>query len=327
MQKQKWLWALFVFFFMIQEVPAQTRKNNRTAAKKQTRKTPAPPATAPQPAPAMPVVTLPENPVLSSLEPDGITLLGNGSQNPGVLPYEPIREEDVLYRQRVWRDIVVKEKMNQHFIAAESGALFYHLLNAVKNDPQVVAYSSLDDRFTTPLKPGELAVLLRGTPIVERVVDWKRDSTGQLFKDTMIVNDFDPATIVKYRLKEDWVFDNKTSRLVVRIIGIAPVQEYTIAPGVTGERTLFWLYYPKLRNTLVQHTAFNNRNYGAGPTWEQVFESRLFSSTIVKSTLDNPSGNYLAAQPGLRYNDMLRLQEAGKIHNAILDYEQHLWSY
>ena len=33
----------------------------------------------------------------------------------------------------------------------------------------------------------------------------------------------DPDSIYKFQLKEEWIFDKESSRLFVRIIGIAPV--------------------------------------------------------------------------------------------------------
>jgi hypothetical protein len=59
-------------------------------------------------------------------------------------------------------------------------------------------------------------------------------------------------------------------------------------------------------------------------TWEELFEARMFSSYIIKSTLDNPMNKYLRTT----INDpILRLLEGDNIKDKIFNYEQNLWQY
>jgi hypothetical protein len=51
---------------------------------------------------------------------------------------------------------------------------------------------------------------------------------------------------------------------------------------------IFWVYYPDLRPTFAKYEVYNGKNYGARMTWEELFESRMFSGRIIKSTIDNP---------------------------------------
>src|SRR5579872_6771016 len=67
------------------------------------------------------------------------------------LPYEHIREDDAVYRQRIWEEIDVHEKMNLPFIykAKEDngGQRFIEiLLNGIKSG-QITAFDAVDDRF------------------------------------------------------------------------------------------------------------------------------------------------------------------------------------
>lgn len=329
---------LLLFLFLVVHTEAQTKRTGkRTAVKKatasrvQNSKARALPAANPLAHINRDSIPLPRPAV--SKEPDHITMGSPFANQPGILAYEPISEDDVAYHQRVWRDIDIREKINLPFAyTAEenNGAqqFIYVLLNAIKNDPAVTAYNAIDDRFTTPLTRRELNRLLFDEPIVTPVPNWAVDSTGNTFKDSVIVNDFNPASITKYRIKEDWVFNKKTSRMVVRILGIAPVQEDTVSiKGMRFEKPLFWLFYPKLRQTLAAYYVYNGRNAGARLTWEALFENRMFGSQIVKSTLDNPGDTYLEYKPGLRNNPLAQLREGEKIKNTILDYEQNLWSY
>ena len=102
---------------------------------------------------------------------------------------------------------------------------------------------------------------------------------------------FDPKSVVKIRIKEEWVFDREASRMFVRILGIAPLKTLFLPNGQErGTTAMFWVYYPDLRPMLAKYEVYNPKNMGMGRmTWEELFESRMFSSYIVKSTLDNPA--------------------------------------
>jgi gliding motility associated protien GldN len=287
-------------------------------------------------APAANADSLPVKAGVASMEQDGaIERLLQRDRTP--LAYEHLREDDALYKQRVWRDIDINEKMNQPFIYGgeddNGSAKFIDiLLSAIQKDPNVVAYSAIDgDRFTTPMKKSELKEQLVGPCYTERVPDKIKDPFGDknIFKDSLICPDFNSTKITRFRLKEDWVFDKESSRMFVRIIGIAPIQvDSSAATGfVTQDRPLFWVYYPKLRSYLAKVEAYNGKNFGARPTWEEIFEGRMFSSFIVKSTIDNPNDVYLKSIPGLKENGILRLWEGENIKKQIFDYEQNLWSY
>jgi hypothetical protein len=70
---------------------------------------------------------------------------------------------------------------------------------------------------------------------------------------------------------------------------------------------------------------YNPKNTADQMTWEELFEGRMFSSYIIKSTLDNPSDIPLSAvYPN---NTLFRLLEGEKIKDKIFNYEQSLWSY
>ena len=138
----------------------------------------------------------------------------------------------------------------------------------------------------------------------------------------------DPDSIYKFRLKEEWVFDKESSRLFIRIIGIAPVIPYKLSTGdviANSERPVWWVYYPELRSILAKYDVYNPKNLSTGMTWEELFESRMFSSYIVKSTIDNPFDLPLSSvYPD---NTLFRLLQGEKIKDKIFNYEQSLWSY
>lgn len=245
------------------------------------------------------------------------------------LAYQYIRPDDAIWGKRVWVEIDTRQKMNLPFrypgYDAEGRSMTFIniLLNAVL-DSQVVAFSPIDDRFTTPMSIAEVQQLIHGKAQTIRVVN---PITG-LETDTTIYNDFDPNSVTRYRLKEDWVFDKGTSTLYCRIIGIAPERTiYNSDGSVRAHAPMFWLYYPDLRPILSQYDVFNPKNFYQRMSWEDLFAMKYFSSHIIKE--DNPFGRSIKDYiPGdSREAGVKRLLEGRKIHNEIFNYEQNLWAY
>ena len=248
------------------------------------------------------------------------------------LNYEHIREDDAVYRQRLWREIDVHEKMNLPFIYRadddNGNQRFINiLLNTIKSG-EASAFSPTDDRFTTPMTFAEITKQLVGEPVTVQVPNWTLDPDGSkgIMKDSIIQNEFNPDDAVeKYWIKEDVIFDKESSRLHVRILGIAPLKTIRNSDGSFRDVTpLFWVYYPDLRPMLSKFEAYNGKNFGARLSWEELFESRMFSSRIIKSTFDNPYDQFIA---GYVKDPILRLLEGDNIKEKIFNYEQDLWSY
>ena len=248
------------------------------------------------------------------------------------LDYEDIREDDAVYQQRLWREIDVHEKMNLPFLyrADEDNGnqRFISILLGKIKTGEVTAFSPIDDRFTTPITVSEIVKQLVGEAKTIQVPNWAEDPDGSkgLMKDSTLVEEFNPDnTVEKYWIKEDIVFDKESSRLHVRILGIAPLKTIRNPDGSFRDVTpLFWVYYPDLRPILTKYAAYNGKNYGARLSWEELFESRMFSSRIIKSTYDNPYDQYIT---NYIKDPILRLLEGDNVKEKIFNYEQDLWSY
>jgi gliding motility associated protien GldN len=247
------------------------------------------------------------------------------------LTYEHIREDDAVYRQRVWQEIDVHEKMNLPFVykAEEdngSQMFIYILLNAIKSG-QITAFDPMDDRFTTPMTFKQIAENMVAKPHTIQIPDPVADPDGSkgLLKDTTIQEEFDPGEIERYQIKEEWVFDKQSSRLHVRILGIAPEKTIKNPDGsFRAVATCFWVYYPDLRPMLAKFEAYNGKNFGARMSWEEFFEAHMFASHIIKSTMDNPADLPIA---GFIKDPILQLLEGENLKEKIFNYEQDLWSY
>ncbi len=106
------------------------------------------------------------------------------------------------------------------------------LLAAIKND-SITAFSSEDDRFTTPMTYSQISEQLVAKPRIISVPDLNQDPDGSkgIMRDTTIIEEFNPDKVERYWIKEDWVFDKESSRMHVRILGIAPLKTVTNEDG------------------------------------------------------------------------------------------------
>jgi len=243
--------------------------------------------------------------------------------------YQNLREEDALYSEFVWEEVDGREKINRPFIYQaydDNGdqRFFAILLKAIENDG-VVPFSAEggDDRFTKPLNIDDVNAMLKGsldTQLVQNISNPNVFDTSIIYNTKLAPN---PDSIYTFRLKEQFIFDSKTSRMYCRIIGIAPVATIVIN-NKPVKRTLFWIYYPELRNSLAKHEVYNPRNISSRITWEELFESRYFNGYVVKSTLDNYNDKMLNS---LYSDPKRRLLEGDKIKQKIFDYEQDRWVY
>ncbi|MDO6434073.1 gliding motility protein GldN [Flavitalea sp. BT771] len=248
------------------------------------------------------------------------------------LTYEHIREDDAVYRQRVWREIDVHEKMNLPFVykATEDNGnqrFIYILLNGIKAGNITAFDANVDDRFTTPMTFQQIANGLVGKPQTIQIPDPVNDPDGSkgTMKDTTITQEFNPDAVERYQIKEEWVFDKESSRLHVRILGIAPEKTILNPDGsFRAVLPIFWVYYPEIRPILAKFEAYNGKNFGARMSWEELFESRMFASRIIKSTVDNPGDQFIS---GYIRDPILQLLEGENIKEKIFNYEQDLWSY
>lgn len=249
------------------------------------------------------------------------------------LEYQYIREDDAVYMQKVWRVIDTREKMNLGFTnpAQENGnnENFLAILYKAVTEGQTLGGSPIvafkDDRFSQPYTDvNEFKKKFSGGIDTVDVLDLQGNRVGREARP----RDFKVDSVYQYKLKEEWIFDKQTSRLYVRILGIAPMMKSFTSDGTALSNELFplfWIYYPDLRPILAKRDVYNGKNYGARMSWEELFESRMFSSFIVKSTLDNPFDQTLAQM--YPNNTLFRLLEGDHIKDKIFDYEQSLWQY
>ena len=231
-----------------------------------------------------------------------------------MVPLAEVRDEDVFYAKRIWREIDLRDTINS-VLKAPKSRLIDVILTAVKSG-ELTAYAPIDsllnedDSFNNPMSPDSAFSNALG------MVEISDNKTGTV---RSVTNDFDPASFLKYRIKEDWIFDVKRSIFEPRIVGVAPLK---LNPTTNQWQPVFWVYYPEARQILSKKRLVNARNDASTLSFDDFFIRRLFSSYIVKES--NPGDDRLK---DIIVDPRERLYESERIKNTLLDYEQGLWEY
>lgn len=239
------------------------------------------------------------------------------------MPWQPLREDDVMWKKRVWREIDVRQKQNMPFIYpgdenTGGGSFIEILIDAVKKG-KVMAYAPFDERFTTAFTKDQIMDVLIGKPDTVYI---ENPETGEQ-EMKISRTDFDPNSITKFRIKEDVIFDRNLGRKVTRIIGLAPLLDKKSSSGeYIGTAPFFWLYYPDIRDVLAQYEVFNPENDVARMTWDDYFEGRFFASYIYK--ISNPFDQRFK---DFGMSEMDVLNEGQRVSEELMNKEHDMWVY
>ena len=232
------------------------------------------------------------------------------------IPQAFIRESDVMFSWNILRVIDLNQKPNLVFTYPKS-MLINTLIDAVKSG-ELEGYLYK----TEELKPENAVTsddIIKTLETFDTVL--VTNPVTLLPEQRIEKTEFNPNDVVKYRIKEEWVFDKQISTMVVRIIAIAPVQNLKSEGQVVGELPMFWVYYPAIRNIISATEVFNWRNDGQKTSFDDVFIRRQFASYIYKESnvKDLRIEDYAAGK------DILK--EADRIKYKLTDFEQALWEY
>jgi gliding motility associated protien GldN len=239
-----------------------------------------------------------------------------------VTPYANLREADVMYAKRIWREIDVREKMNW-YLASPKARLIDVLMSAIQAG-ELTAYDASPtkddpngDSFTQVLTPGGAM----GKFADSVVVDQFDQNTGDKIGSKLMAGEFNPDSVVKFRIKEDWIFDKQRSIYEPRIVGIAPMVKPKAGGVDLDYQPAFWVYFPEARQVLSTKEAVNRANDATGLSFDDVFMKRLFASYIVKQSNDKDERIKDYAQ------GVDRLYESDRIKKSLMEFEHDLWSY
>jgi len=245
------------------------------------------------------------------------------------VPFQYVREADVMWSKIIWRRIELSEKANQHLYyptQPQDGrmSLIDVLLEGIHTQGLTAYNPDLTDEFSSIITEKEVHQRM-GAQTRQQEVE-TLDGEGSEVK--IIDEPYHSEQVKAYMLKELWFFDKQRSVLEVRIIGICPLRlfakegEEDDAEGVPQQKKAFWIYYPEARKILSNAECFNLQNDAARLSYEDIFEKRYFSSYIVQES--NVYNNRMIAEYTTGQEALL---EAEKIKETIFNFEQDLWEY
>ncbi|HET8573578.1 MAG TPA: gliding motility protein GldN [Edaphocola sp.] len=239
-----------------------------------------------------------------------------------LLPIHKIREIDIAWKATVWRVIDIKQKQNMAFRYTgdeyTGGGAFIEILNDAIKRGKIQAYSNVDDRFTTPMDMKAFDALVGGGKDTTYQVD---PITGE--ETPVVVNKyFNVNSVTQYEVKEEWIFDRNRGRMVVQLVGIAPMKDQVnpLTGEYIGSSPMYWLYYPDLRKVLVNYEVYNSHNDMRRMSWTDFLDGHYYESYVIKTSMNNPLGSFIPDQNTLR-----ALSQGQQELNNIIHREMDMW--
>lgn len=238
------------------------------------------------------------------------------------IPYQTVREADVIWAKLLWREVNLEEKYNQrmYFPTTPQDGIYSLIdvfLKGIK-EGKIVAFDTDDDEFKVPMTYETVQRRL-GQKVDTVDVEQEDGSTKKVFTKT----DMRTNEVKRYLVKEIWYFDKQSSTMQKRIIGICPVRVYK-KQGIdqTMQQKCFWINYDECRDFLVKHEVYNSRNDALRITYDDLFIKRQFNSIIKKESnvYDNRGINTYAT-------GVDTMIESERITREIFNWEQDLWIY
>jgi gliding motility associated protien GldN len=245
------------------------------------------------------------------------------------IPYEPIREADIMWSKLVWRIIDMRQKKNQplYFPTVAIGermSLIDVLMEAIEKGELTAYKPSLEDsnEFKEIMSYDQVLEEFEAQDRVQTVYD---PVTGEPV-ETVIEGTLRKDQVMQLLVKEMWFFDRKRSTMEVRIIGLCPIRLYykdeDIAQENLQRKKLFWVKFPEARDILAQKEVYNPFNDAERRSYDEIFHKRFFEGFIVQES--NVFNNRMVQQYTMGIGTLL---ESERIENFIFQYEHDLWEY
>lgn len=230
--------------------------------------------------------------------------------------YPEVNKKNIRFYKRVWRDIDLKDEKNA-ILAIPGNSLIEVVMKAIEKG-KLSLYSPDDDSFKGRLSAQEGMARFADSVLVPIF-----DGEGNQIDSKMVLNEFDPARVTKFRVKEDIFFDKQRSRLETRIIGVAPLMNITTSAELAesvGSTPAFWLYFPQLRYSLVQVDVSDPDKGLYDMSMDDFFVQNKFASTIVRESSPGMLQNLKETENGGQQLD------GKKVEEKLDAYKKRLWS-
>ncbi len=225
---------------------------------------------------------------------------------------------NIRFYKRIWRDIDLKELENEIF-RTPGATLIEAIITGIKTG-MLTPYDPADESFKKRYTARQAIANLTDSVLVA-----KYDMNGNQISSSMTLNDFNPETITKYRIKEDVYYNKQSARIETRIIGIAPLKRIAIAGDVDAaiaSQPAFWLYYPQARYIMINMDVTDPDKEIYDLSMDDVLIQRRFKSQIIRES--KPNGERIA---DYAKTEEEMLKESERIEQKIKDYKEKTWAY
>ncbi len=255
--------------------------------------------------------------------------IGPEGYNPNSV--RPVLEDDVMYRQTIWRRINLLEKQNKPFFSYQN-EVTQVIIDAVKSakvQPYAVTNNPRSSGYDEPMEIDDFT---------KNLAYW-----NPAFEDSVEIR---PSEMYILELKEDLIFDRRRSRMywdiqtITLVIpqGTSPETEMGDLPFATFKFKDLYEYFRETydesqkKGTFEDLRAFwyNPQNPKRHVSLAHAFDLRLFSSRIFK--VSNPDDKDIITIINDEYGDDPQtakkvLYESQRIEYDLMEFEHNLWEF
>jgi gliding motility associated protien GldN len=225
-------------------------------------------------------------------------------------PYPKTNPANIRLYARIWRVIDLADSSNA-ILSIPGHSLMEAIMKGLTKG-KLTPYEKDDFKKKLTAKQGSMR-------FTDSVLVPKFDKDGNQISSKMVLNDFNPDRITRFRIEEDVYFDRQRGKVDTRIIGLAPMMNITGSadlPANMSSAPAFWLYFPQLRFALVQEDVSEPDKGIFDVTLDDVFMQQKFSAYLIRqfSPGNAESGQLDPGSP-----------EALKLQQKIADLKKNIW--
>jgi gliding motility associated protien GldN len=250
------------------------------------------------------------------------------------IPYPALRESDVLWETCIWRTIDFREKFNQFFYFPKGEDSLNNNQGRI-NLAYLIYRSAANGEFEI-FEDDELKIPVDWENMYKKLnkadsttTDPVYDEYGEIIEDghdTVKYKSFTSDDYYKIHLKEFWYIDSKDTRMKVRIVSLALVDEN--CKGIDGDMECnptirFWIPMNdmRVRNIFARTNAYDLYNNNAERSYDEIFITRYFDSFVTRETNTHNRAvhDYLTGEDAQL--------ESQSIEERIFDIESDMWEY
>lgn len=247
------------------------------------------------------------------------------------MEYGYIEDKDIIWSKVVWEVIDLNERLNQPYYRAsdglltESASLYDALVDGVRSGKISQVYD--DEYFTTKMTYDQIVARTAKKDTQQYYFDMI--DAGEEADEGLIFNfEINSKDIKMLKTKGMWYIDRRLGEMKYRLLGLCIMGPDAQALGTEFDDgmfvELFWIWYPDARTVLNNYTVFNPNNSSSSVTFDDLLNSRRFSSVIYKAQTMygiTPIEEYIPK------NSKGQLEESDRIRESILQSEADMWSY